>query len=246
MRPHIHPTEPAGPPTGIFATTHWSVVVEAANSQSPEAASAMEQLCRTYWYPLYAFVRRKGHNHEDTSDLTQAYFTKFLEKHFLKSVDADLGKFRTFLLTSMNHFLANESDKSQAQKRGGGRRVISFEEAAAEGRYRLEPVEHTTPETLFERRWAETVVGVVLDRVAAETEEKRFAVLKRFSLEDKRAISLDEAVAELGMSVPAMTSAIHRLRARFSALLVEEVSNTVRSPDAVEPELRHLLAALSG
>src|SRR5881394_1522025 len=126
MRPRIHPTEPAGPPAGVFATTHWSVVVEAANSQSPEAASAMEQLCRTYWYPLYAFVRRKGHNHEDTRDLTQAYFAKFLEKRFLKSVDADLGKFRTFLLTSMTHFLANEWDKSQAQKRGGGQRGISF------------------------------------------------------------------------------------------------------------------------
>jgi RNA polymerase sigma factor (sigma-70 family) len=245
MGSRIHPTEHRGPPAGVFATTHWSVVLEAANSQSPEASAAMEQLCRTYWYPLYAFVRRKGHNHEDTSDLTQAYFTKFLEKRFLKSVDADLGKFRTFLLTSMTHFLANEWDKSQAQKRGAGQRVISFDDASAEGRYRLEPVEHTTPETLFERRWAETVVGVVLDRVAAETEEKRFAVLKRFLLEDKGAISYDEAAAELGMSVAAMTSAIHRLRARFSALLVEEVSNTVRTPEAVEPELRHLLAALS-
>src|SRR4029077_14061392 len=122
-----------------FATTHWSVVVEAANSQSPEAASAMEQLCRTYWYPLYAFVRRKGHSHEDASDLTQSYFARFLEKRFLKSVDADLGKFRTFLLTSMSYFLADEWDKSQSLKRGGGQRVISFDEVAAERRYQLEP-----------------------------------------------------------------------------------------------------------
>ena len=123
--------------------------------------------------------------------------------------------------------------------------MISFDDVSAEGRYQLEPVEHTTPETLFERRWAETVVGVVLDRLAAETDEKRFEVLKRFLLEDKGAVSYEEGAAQLGMSVAAMTSAIHRMRARFSALLVEEVSNTVRTPDAVEPELRHLLAALS-
>ena len=205
----------------------------------------MERLCQTYWYPLYVFVRRKGHSHEDASDLTQAFFARFLEKRYLKSVDANLGRFRTFLLTSTSHFLANEWDKSQAQKRGGGVRVISLDDATAEERYKLEPVEHATPETLFERRWAETVVGVVLDRLAAETDEKRFEILKRFLLEDKGAVSYDEAAAQLGLSVAAVTSAIHRMRARFSALLIEEVSNTVGTPDAVESELRHLLEALS-
>jgi RNA polymerase sigma-70 factor (ECF subfamily) len=205
----------------------------------------MERLCRTYWYPLYVFVRRKGHSHEDASDLTQAFFARFLEKRYLKSVDESLGKFRTFLLTSMTHFLANEWDKSRAQKRGGGLRVISFDDATADERYRLEPVEPATPETLFERRWAQTVVGVVLDRLAAETEEKRFEVLKRFLLEDKGAVSYEEAASELGMTVPAITSAIHRMRARFGALLVEEVSNTVDTPDAVESEIRYLLTALS-
>jgi RNA polymerase sigma-70 factor (ECF subfamily) len=219
--------------------------VRAGDSQSPQATAAMERLCQTYWYPLYAFARRKGHSHEDASDLTQAFFAKFLEKRYLKSVDANLGKFRTFLLTSMTHFLANEWDKSQAQKRGGGQRLISFDDATAEERYQLEPVEHTTPETLFERRWAQTLVGVVLDRLAVETEEKRFEVLKRFLLEDKGAVSYEDAAAQLGMSVPAVTSAIHRMRARFRALLVEEVSNTVDTPEAVESELRHLLAALS-
>jgi RNA polymerase sigma factor (sigma-70 family) len=220
-------------------------VVRAGDSGAPEAGAALERLCRTYWYPLYVFVRRKGYGHEDASDLTQAFFAKFLEKRYLKSVDASLGKFRTFLLTSMTHFLANEWDKSQAQKRGGGQRVISFDDATADERYQLEPVEHTTPETLFERRWAQTVVGVVLDRLAAETEAKRFEVLKRFLLEDKGAVSYDEAAAQLGLSVAAITSAIHRMRSRFSALLVEEVSNTVGTQDAVESELRHLLAALS-
>jgi RNA polymerase sigma-70 factor (ECF subfamily) len=245
VEPPEQPSQPTGPGAGVFATTHWSVIVRAGDSQSPEATAAMERLCQTYWYPLYVFVRRKGHSHEDASDLTQAFFAKFLEKRYLKSVDSNLGKFRTFLLTSMTHFLANEWDKSQAQKRGGGQRLISFDDATAEERYQLEPVEHTTPETLFERRWAQTLVGVVLDRLAVETEEKRFEVLKRFLLEDKGAVSYDDAAAQLRMTVPAVTSAIHRMRARFRSLLVEEVSNTVDTPDAVESELRHLLAALS-
>jgi RNA polymerase sigma-70 factor (ECF subfamily) len=245
MVPAEQPSQAGGQGAAVFATTHWSVVVRAGDSGSPETEAAMERLCRTYWYPLYVFVRRKGHNHEDASDLTQSFFAKFLEKRYLKAVDASLGKFRTFLLTSITNFLANEWDKSQTQKRGGGQQVVSLEDATAEERYRLEPVEHTTPETLYEKRWAQTVVGVVLDRLAEETEERRFEVLKRFLLEEKGSVSYEEAAGQLGMSVAAVTSAVHRMRGRFSALLVEEVSNTVDSPEAVEPELRHLLAALS-
>jgi DNA-directed RNA polymerase specialized sigma24 family protein len=244
--PAEQPSELAGPVAGVFATTHWSTVVRAGNSQSPEAAAAMERLCRTYWYPLYCFVRRKGHSHEDASDLTQAFFALFLEKRYLKSVDVALGKFRTFLLASMKHFLANEWDKSQTLKRGGGARVLSLDDATAKERYGLEPVEHATPATLFERRWAETVVSVVLDRLAAETEENRFEALKAFLLDDKGAVSFDDAAAQLGITVAAVTSAIHRLRARFVALLVEEVENTVNAPEETEAELRHLLASLSG
>ena len=236
--------EAAGPAGGAFATTHWSVVVRAGDSRSPEVALALERLCQTYWYPLYVFVRRKGHGHEDACDLTQGFFAEFLEKRFLKSVDANLGKFRTFLLTSMTHYLANEWDRAQAGKRGGGQRVFSLDDATADERYRLEPIERNTPETLFERRWAETVVGVVLDRLAAETAEQRFAVLAPFLLEDKGAVGYAEAADRLGVSVAAVTSAIHRMRGRFGALLVEEVSHTVNSPEEVEPEVRHLLAAL--
>jgi RNA polymerase sigma-70 factor (ECF subfamily) len=205
----------------------------------------MERLCLSYWYPLYVFVRRKGNSHEDASDLTQAFFAKFLEKRYLKSVDASLGKFRTFLLTSMTHFLTNEWDKTQAQRRGGGARVLSLDEAAADRRYQSEQVDHTTPETLFERRWAQAVMSVVLDRLAVETEEKRFEILKGFLLEEKGAVSYDEAAAQLGLSVSAITSAIHRMRARFRALLFEEVASTVDKPEEVEQELRHLLGALS-
>jgi RNA polymerase sigma-70 factor (ECF subfamily) len=176
--------------------------------------------------------------------LTQAFFERFLEKGYLRSVDSSLGKFRTFLLTSMTRFLANEREKAQAQKRGGGEHALSLDDADAEQRYQLEPVERTTPETLFERRWAQTVVGVVLDRLAAETEEKRFEVLKGFLLEDKGEISYSDAAERLGLSVTAITSAIHRMRARFRVLFFEEVANTVEKPEDVEQEIRHLLVAL--
>ncbi|HKX60229.1 MAG TPA: sigma-70 family RNA polymerase sigma factor, partial [Verrucomicrobiae bacterium] len=240
------PAGSAGQPAGVFATTHWSVVVRAKDSQSSEAASAMERLCQTYWYPLYAFVRRKGHGHEDACDLTQAFFARFLEKHYLRSVDAGLGKFRTFLLTSLGHFLADEWDKSQAQRRGGGQQIISLDEAAAEGRYELERGDQATPERIFEQRWAQTILGVVVDRLAEESDEKRFEVLKGFLLDDKGDVSYDEAARRLDMSVPAITSAIHRMRGRFRVLLYEEIANTVETPDDVEAELHHMLAALSG
>jgi RNA polymerase sigma-70 factor (ECF subfamily) len=256
--PRIHPTrehysgvtppeqlpESAGRQGGVFATTHWSVVVRARDSRSPEAASAMERLCQTYWYPLYAFARRKGNDHEDARDLTQEFFARFLEKRYLRSVDASLGKFRTFLLTSMSHFLANEWDKTQAQRRGGGCQILSLD-AEADERYRLEPVDHATPEKIFERRWAQTVMEVVLDRLAAETEEKRFEILKGFLIEDKGAVSYAEASSQLGLSVAAITSAIHRMRGRYRALLYEEIANTVVTAEEVEPELRHLIGALS-
>jgi RNA polymerase sigma-70 factor (ECF subfamily) len=205
----------------------------------------MERLCQTYWYPLYVFVRRKGYGHEDASDLTQAFFATFLEKRYLRSVDSNLGKFRTFLLTSMTHFLANDWNKSQTQRRGGGYQMLSLDEAAAEESYKLEPVEHSTPETLFEQRWAQTVMSVVLDRLAAEMDEKRFEVMKGFLLEDKGAVSYEAASAQLGLSEAAVTSAIFRMRGRFRALLFEEVANTVDKPEEVGPELRHMLAALS-
>jgi DNA-directed RNA polymerase specialized sigma24 family protein len=230
---------------GAFATTHWSVVVRAGDSQSPEANSAMERLCHAYWYPLYVFVRRKGYGHEDACDLTQAYFTRFLEKRYLRSVDANLGKFRTFLLTSMTHFLANEWNRSQTQRRGGGCTILSLDEASADGRYQLETPDHETPERVFDRRWVQAVMGLVLDRLAAETEEKRFEVLKGFLLEDNGTVSYDDAADRLKMSVAAITSAIHRMRGRFRVLLYEEIANTVGTPDAVESEVRHLLAVLS-
>jgi DNA-directed RNA polymerase specialized sigma24 family protein len=219
--------------------------VQAGDSQSPEAGFALERLCWTYWYPLYVFVRRKGKTHEDACDLTQAFFARFLEKDYLRSVDANLGKFRTFLLTSMTHFMANEADKARAQRRGGECSMLSLDEAQAEARYEVETADHETPERVYERRWVQTVMGIVLNRLAAETGEQRFEVLKGFMLGEKREMSYDEAASRSGMSVAAVTSAIHRLRGRFRALLYEEIANTVEKPEEVESEIRYLLSVLS-
>jgi RNA polymerase sigma-70 factor (ECF subfamily) len=231
---------------GVFATTHWSVVVRARDNQSSASLQAMERLCQTYWYPLYAFVRRKGYDHEDARDLTQSFFARFLEKDGLRSVDASLGRFRTFLLASMTNFLCNERDKKQAQRRGGGCQVLSLDEETLDHRYRLELRDDETPDRVFERRWAQTVVGVALDRLAGELSEQRFEVLKDFILESKGAVSYEEAAAQLKLSVAAITSTIHRMRRRFRALLFEEIANTVQTPDEVEPEMRHLLSVLAG
>jgi RNA polymerase sigma factor (sigma-70 family) len=236
---------PHGPPAGPFLTTHWSMVVNAKDSLSPERDKALSQLCQNYWYPLYAFVRRRGHSHEDASDLTQEFFARLIGKHYLRSVDGKLGKFRTFLLTSMTHFLSNEWDRSQAARRGGGCQVLSLDGVEANDRYRMEPHEPHTPETLYERRWAQTLIAVVVDRLAKETQENRFEVLKAFLLDDKGSVTYDEAAHQLGMSVAGVTSAIFRMRARFRAMLFEEVADTVESPDEVEPELRHLLSVLA-
>lgn len=239
-------TQPRDRPAGAFATTHWSMVIHAGDSLSPDAATAMERLCGSYWYPLYVFVRRKGHRHEDACDLTQAFFARFLEKHYLRSVGPEKGRFRTFLLTSMTHFLTNEWDRSRAQRRGGGEPVFSLDAAAAEMRYRLEPVDHESPDRVFDRHWAETVMQVALDRLAKEFDEDRFEVLKDFLLDEKGTVSYAEAASRLGMSVSAVTSAIHRMRARFRIVLHEEVAHTVGSAEEVEEEMRSLLSALAG
>jgi len=228
-----------------FRTTHWSMVLRAGDSQSPDSAQALERLCRTYWYPLYAFVRRKGHSHEEAQDLTQGFFEKLLSKDYLADADRQRGKFRTFLLTSFSHFLANEWDRSRTLKRGGNVVLVSLDaEAEAEERYKLEPVDNASADKIFEQRWAHTLMATVLERLAAETEAKRFEALKHFLTGDD-AESYAGAAAQLGISVAAVTSAIHRLRARFGALLRDEISNTVASPEEVEGEIVHLMNVLA-
>jgi len=230
-----------------FAPTRWSVVLAAARGgQSACAADAMGELCRIYWYPIYAYVRRHGHDTHEAEDLTQEFFARLLAKDYLAGVAREKGKFRAFLLTSLRHFLANERDRAQAQKRGGGRIILPLDALTAEQRYRLEPADTSTPEKLFERQWALTVLEQVLDRLQAEFaaggKEPFFAALKRFLTGDGASSSYAEIGAEFGMSAGAVKVAVHRLRRRYRDLLREEIAQTVASADDVDEEIRYLLS----
>jgi RNA polymerase sigma-70 factor (ECF subfamily) len=231
----------------VFATTRWSVVL-GAGAGSPAADDALAKLCRAYWYPLYAFVRRQGHGPHDAQDLTQGFFARLLEKQDLAAVDRSKGRFRSFLLAAMKHFLANEWDRARAQKRGGGIALISIDDAEAEGRYAHEPAEQSTAEQLFDRRWALTLLDQVLARLEEEMARsgKRalFDALK-FSLTGARAAAYEEIARSLGTTEGALKVAIHRLRDRYRTLLREEIADTVGSAADLDEELHHLFAALS-
>jgi RNA polymerase sigma-70 factor (ECF subfamily) len=238
-------------PTGgsDFATTHWSIVVAAQDAEAPQARDALAALCRSYWYPLYAYIRRQGHSVEQAQDLTQEFFTRFLEKDYLRSVDPAKGKFRSFLLACCKHFLANERDRAAAAKRGGGRAALSLDFGAAERRYRLEPAHIQTAERLYERRWALTLLDQVLDRLhdemSREHKAKLFEVLKPCLTAENAARSYQEVAAELGMTEGAVKVAVHRLRRRYREMLQEEVGRTLKEPGLIEEELRDLFAALA-
>jgi RNA polymerase sigma factor (sigma-70 family) len=233
-----------------FQTTHWSLVLMAANDPSPQSAEALEKLCGAYWYPLYAFVRRQGHSPEDASDLTQEFFTHLLESNALAHADREKGRFRSFLLASLKNLLANEWKRGQRQKRGGGVITFSLDAVEAEERYQLEPMDGATPETIYERRWAEVLLERVLARLRGECDAsgrmQRFDTLKVFLLDDKGTLSLADAAQQLGLSVVAVKGVVHRLRQRYREIFREEVSNTVREPQEVDEEIRHLLHALAG
>ena len=230
-----------------FRTTHWSVVLHAGDVLSLQRGRALELLCRAYWFPLYAFVRRRGHGEEEAKDLTQGFFERLLEKNYLADADRGRGRFRTFLLAALKHFLANEWDKANARKRGGGRVVLSFEEADAEGRYLGEPLDELTPEKIFERRWAEAVLEKVFNRLRAEFDGAgatgRFEAVKPFLIGGGDGAYV-EAAAQLGITESGARSVVHRLRRRFRELMRLEIAETVSRPEEVEEEIRHLLAAL--
>ena len=236
---------------GVFATTHWSVVLAAGlDSPSPEANGALAELCRTYWYPLYAFVRRKGHSPHDAQDLTQAFFARLLEKNYVAQADRERGRFRTFLLAALTHFLADEWDKARRLKRGGGREIISFDAATAEERYGLEPIDQLDAAKLYERRWVTTLFDKVLARLEAEFHDlgkgRSFDPLKGSLLAEETGLSYAELGTQLGMSEDAVKQAVHRMRRRYRELFREEIAQTVAGPGEVEDELKHLFAVLSG
>jgi len=233
-----------------FATTHWSVVLAAGARDSPQANAALETLCRTYWYPSYAYLRRQGHDAPDAEDLTQAFFAHLLERGFPKGVTPTRGRFRSFLLTALKHFLADEWDKLRAEKRGGGRPTVSLDAAHAEARYRLEPVDRLDAERLYERRWAITLVNRVLDRLQGEFAQAGkthvFEQLQPSLLGEKSAITYAEVAATLAMTESAVKVTVHRMRQRYRELFREEVTHTVAEPGEVEDEMRHLFAVISG
>ncbi len=233
-----------------FATTHWTVVLAAGRGASPGAFEALEQLCRTYWYPLYAFIRRRGHDAHEAQDLTQGFFARFLEKNYLGDVDRSKGRFRSFLLASLKHFLANEWDRRNALKRGGGRTVIALDDREAESRYRLEPKDEWSADKIYERRWALTLLDRVLARLQEEFvsagKAEQFEHLKLFLSLGKNAAPYADVAAKLGMTEGAVKVAVHRMRHRYRELLRNEIARTVSSPAEVEEEIRCLFQVLSG
>jgi RNA polymerase sigma-70 factor (ECF subfamily) len=233
-----------------FATTRWSLVAAAGQGAAPEAQEALAVLCQAYWYPLYAYARRHLPSAHDAQDLTQAFFAELLEKHYLEAADPRRGKFRSFLLTAFKHFLSKQRERDAAQKRGGGRPTLSLDFHGAESRYRLEPADQTTPEMVYERRWALAILEQALCRLRQElanaNKEKLFERLKGVLEGDGPQDSHALIGAELGMSEQAVKVAVHRLRRRYRELLRAEVAQTVAGPEQVDDELRDLFAAVRG
>jgi len=234
----------------VFATTHWSVVLAAGESDSEPARRALETLCMAYWYPIYAYVRRKGHSPEEAQDLTQEFFAQLIAKERLRLADREKGRFRTFLLAVLDYFLAREWSRAHRQKRGGEYRFISLDAQDAEGRYRVEPATNDTPDKEFQRQWALTVLKQVMLALDAEYEtEGRSALFREVKhlLSGERAVAEYAGIAErLAMTEGALRVAVHRLRQRYGELLREEIIQTVGTREEAEEELRHLLEALSG
>jgi RNA polymerase sigma-70 factor (ECF subfamily) len=232
----------------IFATTHWSVVLSARDGDAPDAAKALENLCCNYWYPLYAFVRRQGYSPEDAQDHTQEFFARLLEKEFVGSADPARGRFRTFLLACLKNFLLEQRRHASRLKRGGGQTIVSWDCVTAERQYIHESKDEVTPETLYEKRWALTLLEKALARLgeelAAAGKERVFVELKGHLWGDQGHDSYAVIATRLEMTEGALKVAIHRLRQRYRELLREEVAHTVAKPEEIDEELRHLIAVV--
>jgi RNA polymerase sigma-70 factor (ECF subfamily) len=233
-----------------FATTRWSLVVAASQSPSPQARAALEELCGNYWYAVYAFVRRRGKQVDDARDLTQEFFTRLLEKEHLEAADRERGRFRTFLLTAVAHFLSNERERACAQKRGGGQAVLSLDFERGEERYRHEPADPWTAEKIFERRWALTLLDHSVTKLkqdySAAGKGPLFDELKVFLTGESAAPAYEDSAARLGTSSGAVKVAVHRLRQKYREALREEIAQTVAAEEDIDSELHVLLSALRG
>jgi RNA polymerase sigma-70 factor (ECF subfamily) len=234
--------------TAQFATTHWSVVLAAGRSSSPAAQEALESICRTYWPPLYAYVRRQGHDVEESKDLTQAFFARFIDRHYFGHASPQEGRFRTFLLTSLKHFLVNDWERARAQRRGGGQVPISLDAVMEyEGAW-AGPVDQVTPETAYERQWASTLLQSVLSRLEQEQasagSSELFEALESRLWGAEEAESYEQLAQRLGQKEGALRTAAHRLRHRYGDLLREEIAHTVADANEIDDELRHLITVL--
>ena len=240
---------PVGP-QAAFNTTHWSVVLAASGGDSTRAREALARLCQTYWYPLYAYVRRRGYSGPDAQDLTQAFFAQLLERQSLASATPELGRFRSFILTAMQYFLANTWKRGMAQKRGGGAPLLSLDWAAAEERFDLDPATQASPDVLFDKHWALTVLGDVLNRLEGEYQGEGksdlFAALKQTLLGTREAQPYAELARKFGLSEGAIKVSVHRLRKRYRELIRDEIANTLDDPREVEAEMRYLFQVLAG
>jgi len=237
-------------PGARFLTTHWSVVLAAGRSDSTRAQSALARLCQTYWFPLYAYVRRRGHSPHDAQDLTQAFFAQLLEHQSIACADPVRGRFRSFLLSLLDHFLAHEWQKARALKRGGGQQILSLDLAMAEQRYDLEPADTSSPDKLFDKHWARALLEEVLNQLEAEYQQagkaELFAALKQTLTGTRESQPYAVLAGRVGMTEAAVKVAVHRLRKRYRELLRAEIANSVADPEQAEDELRHLFAALAG
>jgi RNA polymerase sigma-70 factor (ECF subfamily) len=230
-----------------FATTQWNVVLAARDGTDTEARRALESLCEAYWYPLYAYVRRRGHAADEARDLTQAFFADLLSRDFLAAVDRSKGRFRSFLLASLEHFLSHERDKERTLKKGGGVRFLPLDIDVAETRYRHEPADPLTPELVFERRWGLMVMERAMERLQVESsgdQPERFEHLKPYLTGSEPHTQYREIAASLGMTESAVKAAVHRLRQRYGRLLRAEIAETVADPAEVDDEVRHLLTVV--
>ena len=234
---------------GRFVTTHWSVILAAGDSASTQHEPALDTLCQTYWFPLYAYLRRRGYDTHEAEDYTQGFFAGILERKGLQRADPKYGKFRSFLLASLKNFLADEWDRARAQKRGGDKKVLSLDFDTAASRYDREPVHALSPEKLFERSWALTVLTKAMDRLKAESaasdKQQLFDCLKVYLAAERDADSYREVAAKLDMTEGAVKVAVHRLRRRYRELVRDEIAQTVTTEAQVDEEIRDLFAALA-
>lgn len=238
------------PGQSSFATTHWSIVLAAGNQSSPDYTRALSTLCQTYWYPLYVYLRRWGCDREKAEDYTQGFFASLLERQGIEKADPKQGKFRSFLLASLRHFLADEWDRTQAQKRSGERKFLSLDIEDGETRYSREPVDDLTPEKIFERYWALEVLKQAMARLKAEyvtaNKTELFNYLKTYLSAEQDSIPYRDAADRLNMTEGAVRVAVHRLRHRYSELVRQEIAQTVTTPEQIEEEICELYAALAG